>query len=82
MKKSLSLEYNSTRDNLQFAEYGRSVQKLIQYAKTLEKREERQRVVEEIVELINQLNPQTKMSLNINKNFGGMYSKWLIMSWM
>ena len=60
MKKSLSLEYNSTRDNLQFAEYGRSVQKLIQYAKTLEKREERQRVVEEIVELINQLNPQTK----------------------
>ena len=60
MKKSLSLEYNSTRDNLQFAEYGRSVQKLIQYAKTLEKKEERQRVVEEIVELINQLNPQTK----------------------
>jgi len=60
IKKSLSLEYNSTRDNLQFAEYGRSVQKLIQYAKTLEKKEERQRVVEEIVELINQLNPQTK----------------------
>jgi len=60
MKKSLSLEYNSTRNKLQFAEYGRSVQKLIQYAKTLEKKEERQNVVEEIVELINQLNPQTK----------------------
>jgi hypothetical protein len=60
MKKSLSLEYNSTRDKLLFSEYGRSVQKLIQYAKTLDKREERQRVIEEIVELINQLNPQTK----------------------
>ncbi len=60
MKKSLSLEYNSTRDKLIFSEYGRSVQKLIQYAKTVEKKEERQAVVEEIVELINQLNPQTK----------------------
>ncbi|MBK8348977.1 MAG: DUF4290 domain-containing protein [Saprospiraceae bacterium] len=60
MKKSLSLEYNSTRDKLQFSEYGRSVQKLIQYAKSIESKAERQRVVEEIVELINQLNPQTK----------------------
>lgn len=60
LKKTLSLEYNSTRDKLLFSEYGRSVQKLIQYAKTLEKKEERQAVIEEIVELINQLNPQTK----------------------
>jgi hypothetical protein len=60
MKKSLSLEYNSTRDKLIFSEYGRCVQKLIQHAKTVEKKEERQAVVEEIVELINQLNPQTK----------------------
>ena len=60
MKKSLSLEYNSTRDKLIFSEYGRSVQKLIQYAKTVENKDERQAVVEEIVELINQLNPQTK----------------------
>jgi hypothetical protein len=55
MKKSLSLEYNSTRDKLKFSEYGRSVQKLINYAKTLESKEERQAVVEEIVEIINQL---------------------------
>ncbi len=60
MKKSLSLEYNSTRDKLIFSEYGRSVQKLIQFAKTVENDDERQAIVEEIVELINQLNPQTK----------------------
>jgi hypothetical protein len=59
-KKAMSLEYNSTRDKLLFSEYGRSVQKLIRYAKTVESREERQRVIEVIVELINQLNPQTK----------------------
>ncbi len=60
MKKLLSLEYNSTRDKLIFSEYGRSVQKLVQYAKTVETREERQRIIESIVEIINQLNPQTK----------------------
>ncbi len=58
--KPLSLEYNSTREKLKFLEYGRSIQKLIQYAKTVENREERQSVVEEIVALINQLNPQSK----------------------
>ncbi|MBK9564858.1 MAG: DUF4290 domain-containing protein [Saprospiraceae bacterium] len=60
MKKSLSLEYNSTREKLKFSEYGRSVQKLISYAKTLETKAERQAAIEEIVEIINQLNPQTK----------------------
>jgi hypothetical protein len=59
-RKSMGLEYNSTRDKLLFSEYGRCVQKLVRYAKTVENVEERQRVVEEIVELINQLNPQTK----------------------
>jgi len=60
MKRLLSLEYNSTRDKLLFSEYGRSVQKLVKYAKTVENTEERQRIIEDIVELINQLNPQTK----------------------
>ncbi len=60
MKKSLSLEYNSTREKLKFSEYGRSVQKLINYAKSLESKAQRQAVVEEVIEIINQLNPQTK----------------------
>jgi hypothetical protein len=60
MAKILSLEYNSTRDKLLFSEYGRSVQKLVEYAKSVETKEERQRIIEEIVELINQLNPQTR----------------------
>ncbi len=60
MAKILSLEYNSTRDKLLFSEYGRSVQKLVEYAKSVHSKEERQRIIEEIVELINQLNPQTK----------------------
>lgn len=58
--KTLSLEYNSTREKLIFLEYGRSIQKLIAYAREIKDKEERQRVVEEIVDLINQLNPQTR----------------------
>jgi len=58
--KPLSLEYNSTRNKIVFLEYGRSIQNLIRYAKTIESREERQNVVEEIIALINQLNPQTR----------------------
>ncbi|MEZ4911024.1 MAG: DUF4290 domain-containing protein [Saprospiraceae bacterium] len=60
MKKSLGLEYNSMRENLVFSEYGRSIQKLVQYARTRESKEERQAIVESIVEIINQLNPQVK----------------------
>lgn len=60
MKKSLGLEYNSMRENLIFSEYGRSIQKLVQYAKSRENKEERQAIIESIVEIINQLNPQVK----------------------
>ncbi|MCB9308719.1 MAG: DUF4290 domain-containing protein [Lewinellaceae bacterium] len=60
MKKSLGLEYNSMRENLIYSEYGRSIQKLVQYAKTRESKEERQAIIEYIVEIINQLNPQVK----------------------
>lgn len=41
-------------------EYGRHVQELIKYAITLEKREERQKAAESIVQLMTILNPQVK----------------------
>ena len=59
-KPSLSLEYNSTRDNLAFSEYGRCIQKMVQHAKTIPDREERTRFVASIVELINFMHPTTK----------------------
>lgn len=59
-KPSLSLEYNSTRDQLIFSEYGRCVQKMVQHAKTIEDRDERTRFVSSIVELINFMHPTNK----------------------
>lgn len=60
MKRTLALEYNSTRDKLQFYEYGRCIQKMIQFTKTIEDKERRQAAAESIVEMINMLNPQSK----------------------
>ncbi len=57
------LEYNSVRDKLIISEYGRHVQKLIKYCKTIEDKEERQRFAEAIIELMYQMYPTNKMVL-------------------
>jgi len=54
------LEYNSLRDKMIIPEYGRNVQKLVRHAKTIEDDAERQTYVERIVELMYQINPQSK----------------------
>jgi hypothetical protein len=54
------MEYNSQREELTIPEYGRHVQKLIQYAKTISDDRERQAVAEQIVQLMMQMNPQSK----------------------
>lgn len=54
------MEYNSQKNQLIIPEYGRNVQNMIAYAKTIEDPEKRQRVVEGIVKLMMQMNPQNK----------------------
>lgn len=56
----LHLEYNTGRDKLTISEHGRHVQKLIDYAKNIQKDEYRQQFVESIVDLMEQMNPQNK----------------------
>jgi len=53
-------EYNSERENLVIPEYGRHIQKLINYARTIEDDDERQLVAYAIIELMHQMNPQSK----------------------
>ncbi len=53
-------EYNSQRPLLVIPEYGRHVQKMIDFAKTIEDRERRQHTAEAIVELMSQMVPQGK----------------------
>ena len=58
-----NIEYNSEREHLIIPEYGRNVQKLIYHAKTIEDDEFRQAFVEKVVDLMYQMNPQSK---NVN----------------
>lgn len=54
------MEYNSQREPLCIRDYGRNVVRLIQYAKTIEDREQRTKVAEAIVAVMAQVNPQAK----------------------
>jgi Domain of unknown function (DUF4290) len=50
------MEYNSTREHLIIPEYGRNVQKLIQYMMTLEDRDKRNNMAHLIVYIMSQMN--------------------------
>lgn len=54
------MEYNSQREKLKISDYGRSVYKLIQYAKTIEDKAQRTKVAEAIVNVMSVVNPQSK----------------------
>ena len=56
------MEYNSKRERLGIAEYGRHVQKMIDHAKTIEDAEKRQFFMEMVVELMGQIIPNSKPS--------------------
>ncbi len=54
------MEYNSSKVHLVMPEYGRNVQELIEYAKTIEDPEHRQAFSEKILDLMNQMQPRHK----------------------
>jgi hypothetical protein len=58
------MEYNSQKEILVIPEYGRNIQNMIDYAKTIEDDEYRQHFVEKIIDLMNQMNPQYR---NLNE---------------
>lgn len=54
------MEYNTTRNHLTMQEYGRHIQKMVEYTATIQDRDVRQRNANSIVELMGLLNPQLK----------------------
>lgn len=56
----MNLEYNTSRDKLVISEYGRHIQKLVNHAITIKKREDRQRFVEGIINIMGDLNPHLR----------------------
>jgi len=54
------IEYNTEREDLRMPEYGRHVQNLIKFAKTIEDKGKRQAFVEKVAELMMMLNPTNR----------------------
>lgn len=61
---SIDIQYNTDKELIRFPEYGRSVQEMIQFAKTIEDRQKRQKTVEAIIALMQQLNPVGNRNLD------------------
>lgn len=62
------MEYNTNRGALRMPEYGRNVQKMVEYLKTIENREERQQYAEAIIDIMAVLHPQFKRSEEYHNN--------------
>jgi hypothetical protein len=60
MEKDLMMEYNTTRCHLIMKEYGRHIQKMVEYLLSIKDREERQRNAYAVIELMGFLNPHLK----------------------
>ena len=55
------MEYNTQREQLTIPEYGRNIQKMINHAMTLEDREERNKMAQAIVRVMEQVNPDIRI---------------------
>ncbi len=54
------MEYNTTRNQMVIREYGRNIQKMIEYTLTIEDREKRTQMAKQIINVMAQMNPQTR----------------------
>ncbi|MFZ5552603.1 MAG: DUF4290 domain-containing protein [Bacteroidota bacterium] len=55
-----SYDYNTVRGHLNMPEYGRNVQKMVEYCMSIADRDERNKVAQAIIVVMGQLNPQLR----------------------
>lgn len=53
----IDIEYNTERPTIRYPEYGRTIQEMLLYAKTIEERPKRQKTVEAIIQMMQIINP-------------------------
>ena len=58
------MEYNTTRNKLIISEYGRNIQKIIEYTISLDDREKRTKIANFIVNVMAQMHPQVKETVD------------------
>ena len=55
-----NLEYNSERNELKIPEYGRNIQKMVEYALTIEDRDKRNRTAKTIIDVMGNMSPHLR----------------------
>lgn len=58
------MEYNTKRNQLRISEYGRNIQKMIEYTITIEDREKRTKAANAIVNVMSQMHPHVKETVD------------------
>jgi len=58
--KNLEMDYNTSLPKMIIPEYGRNIQKMIDFAMTVKDREERNKVARAIIDVMGQLNPHLR----------------------
>lgn len=61
------MEYNTSQPDLILREYGRNVQKLVKYIQTIEDKEERSQKAATLIELMRQVTPSVKETIETNQ---------------
>lgn len=56
-----NMTYNSQRELLRMPEYGRNIQLMVEFVRTIEDKEERQAYAEKVVQLMQMMNPSNKL---------------------
>lgn len=54
------MEYNTSRKHLHLPEYGRNIQKMVDHIKTVEDREERNRLAKALIQIMGSMNPHLR----------------------
>ncbi len=60
------MQYNTSRKSLVLPEYGRSIQKLVDFLKEIESKEERNKAAKALIKLMAQVNPQIKYADDVD----------------
>ena len=76
------MEYNTQKKKLLLPEYGRNIQKMVDYLLTIEDREERTRAAKTVIDVMGNLYPHLRDVPDFRINFGIIWPSCLNLNWI
>ena len=56
----MSYDYNTSRNNMKLPEYGRNIQKMVEYLMTIEDRDQRNKMAQAVISVMGNMNPHLR----------------------